>query len=265
MVPATLIVLTLALSLHDRYNSKINACYIYRQFEKPARTWIPIRDSALHNYSVYVMWTAMLILALLPNDRIAGLYALLFSSVWFHITYVLLAAFKSLMNDFNCAGRHETYPNGISGHYCYFLYVSLTIPLLARPRIAANPRAPSALYAVVTALIAIYAIGATATLYRTFMHGYHSVRQIFLGSALGLSAHLSLEFFLSDSLSPSIDTQLAMLVSNSILAFALYYSWWPAQDAGHAIPFGQVFFHLGLYAALFATALLIPENERKDN
>lgn len=263
VLPFVLFFITLLLSWHDHYSTRINSCYIYRQFEKPARTWIPIRDSALHNYSVYVMWTAMLILALLPNDRIAGLYALLFSSIWFHITYVLLAALKSRMDDFNCAGRHDTYPNGISGHYCYFLYVSLTIPLLARPRIAANRNAPPIIFAIVTALLGVYAVGAAATLYRTFMHGYHSIRQIFLGSALGLAAHLFLEFFQSKAMSPSVGSQLAMLVSNSILVFTLYYTWWPTQQAGPAISIGQVFFHLALYLALCASAVLLSEKERK--
>ncbi len=260
-----LLVLTLALDRHAHYTVRLNACYIHRAIEKPAPVWIPLGDGALHNYSVYIMWTAALMLALLPNRRAAGLYSLLYSSLWFHQTYVLLAALKSLLTDYNCAGRHLTYPNGISGHYCYFLYVTLTLPRLALSRLASNRRMPRLLSVAVTALISLYVIGASATLYRTFAHGYHSMRQIFLGSALGFASHLSLEVLIGGSDPLPMATQLAVLLTNSALVFTAYYSWWPAADAGHAIPFPQVYFHAALYVGLFASAFFIRKKATKTN
>lgn len=263
-IVAALLVLTVALDRHSRFNVQLNACYIHRAIEKPAPVWIPLRDGPLHNYSVYIMWAAAIILALLPNQRAAGLYSVFYSSLWFHQTYVLLAALKSLMTDYNCAGRHLTYPNGISGHYCYFLFVSLTLPRLARSRLASNRRIPRVISVVVTILISLYAVGAFATLYRTFAHGYHSMRQIFLGSALGLASHLSLEILLGGNKPLPMNTQIAVLIANSALAFTAYYSWWPA-DAGHAIPFPQVYFHTALYVGLLASAFFIRKKTAKTN
>lgn len=261
-IPAILLAVTLALSRNDHYSAKMNACFIYRATEKPRPTWIPIRDGALHNYSVYVMWAGMLILALLPGRRAVGLFSLLYSSVWFHTTYVLLAALKALMDDFNCAGRHVRYPNGISGHYCYFLFVTLTVRVLAQPRLRANPAAPQMLMAAAGVLLGMYAVGAWATLYRTFAHGYHSMQQIFLGSALGLASHIALETFMFSGLvDAALLMQLSVLVANSSVVFAMYYSWWPTERAGPAITPGHVYFHLVLYAGLFVTAMLLTEEE----
>jgi len=266
-IPPVLLLLTVALSLHHPSRVRLNTCYINRAIERPARTWIPLGDGPLHNYSVYLMWAASLILASLPNHRSYALYTLFYSSIWFHTTYVLLAALKSLITDTQCAGRHVDYPNGISGHYCYFLYVSLTLPRLALPRLRANPTSSKFLFYGVSLIISAYFIGAVATLYRTFAHGYHSMRQILLGSALGLLSHLSLEYMLGSKkqlTGPSLEDmqrQVVIAGANSILVFALYRRWWPVEQ-GHAIPPVQIIFHLSLYAALATSAFFIPRKSQ---
>lgn len=253
-LPFLFLIATIVLSRHEHYNRKINACYIHRELQKPAPTWIPLGDSQLHNYSVFVMWMGMFVLAMLPQRRAYGIYSLLYASLWFHNAYIAQAPLKALLHDFNCAGRHDMYPNGISGHYCYFVYVSLTIPLLARRRLQANPHASRVLLSIAAALLLLYAVGSVATLYRTFAHGYHSLRQIFLGIACGTLAHSSLErlVYASDS-DPPVAAQLLVQLANSFCAFSLYYALWPTETAGVAISVGQVYFHTALYAGLFAS------------
>lgn len=261
-LPLLLLFATLLLSRHPHYSPKMNACYIYRESETPLPTWIPLRDGLLHNLSVYLMWAGMLLLALLPRARALGLFSLLYASVWFHATYVLLAALKAPLGDFNCAGRHARYPNGISGHYCYFLFVTLTVPAVAMPRLRANKQAARGALAAAGGLLAMYAVGAGATLYRTFAHGYHSMQQIFLGSALGIASHALLEAFVfSGMVHASVRMQMSVLVANSCVAFAMYYSWWPTEKAGPAITPAHVYFHALLYAGLFVTAMLLTEEE----
>lgn len=263
--PLALLWLTILLSRHPGHSAKLDVCYINRAYERPPPTWIPIRDGPLHNYSVYAMWASALVLALLPISRAAGLYALLYASAWFHATYVLLAALKAPLGDTNCAGRHARYPNGISGHYCYFVYVTLTLRLLASERLRRNPRAALVPLAVAGALAAAYAVGAVATLYRTFAHGYHSFRQIFLGSALGITSHAALEAIFAGASQPT-SNHAAWLLSQSLVAFSLYRLLWPTEDAGHAIPPIQIAFHAALYFGIIASAYAMrPRKHNKTN
>jgi hypothetical protein len=257
--PAVLLVVTLALSLHHRLSTHLDACFIYREQERPPPTYIPLGDSALHNYSVVAIWGAMLALLALPARRLPGLYALLFTALWFHVTYILLCALKAPLDDFNCAGRHRLYPNGVSGHYCYFLFVSLSAPILAGTRLRANAVQPAAVIVPAAAFFAFFAVGAPATLYRTWAHGYHSPRQILLGSALGLASHAALEsFFLSrldDPRPPFGDVmEIAVLAAGSSTSLFLYNLLWPLSTAGPALTTGHMYFHAGLWFAVIAAA-----------
>jgi hypothetical protein len=251
--PALLLALTLALSLHTPLSARLDACFIYRELERPPTTYIPLADSALHNCSVLAIWAAMIALLALPARRRQGLFALLYTAQWFHVTYILLCALKAPLDDFNCGGRHRLYPNGVSGHYCYFLFVSFSAPLLARARLRANAVQPAAVIAPAAAFFAAYVVGAPATLYRTWAHGYHSPRQILLGSSLGLASHAALErFFIAGSHSPAV--QLAVLAAGSVASIAVYQALWPLSTAGPALTAGHIAFHAAMWVAVLASA-----------
>lgn len=260
VLPLLLLAITLALSLHSRLSSKLDECVIYREHERPPPVYIPMADSALHNYSVFAIWAGMLTLLALPERRARGLYALLYTALWFHVTYVLLCALKAPLDDFNCAGRHRLYPNGVSGHYCYFLFVTLCAPILARARLRANPtQQPAFIIAPAMLFFVLFAVGAPATLYRTWAHGYHSARQILLGSALGLASHAAVErFFLSrlDDMAPPFTDVLELVVlgAGSCTSFLFYHLLWPLSTAGPALTKGHYQFHIGVWVALLAAA-----------
>jgi hypothetical protein len=137
-VPAVLVTLNLALSMHPPSVVRMDACFIQREREAPAPTLLPLSDSSLHSLAVVSVWAAVICLVLLPHERVRALNTLAYTSLWFHLTYILLAAIKAPLDDLNCAGRHQSYPNGISGHFCYFVFVSLTVPFIVRARLEAN-------------------------------------------------------------------------------------------------------------------------------
>ena len=263
-VPPILLTLVIILSFIPSYNNRLNGCYITRGLEKPQPVWIPLRDSALHNLAVLLMWLGMLTLSLLPTSRFRGIFDLLHASAAFHSTYIFLCASKALLNDIACGGRDSMYPNGISGHYCYFIYVSLCIPLLARERLDQNASNSSNKNAILFASVCIagYAIAGAATLYRTFAHGYHSPRQILLGSALGIASHSALEF-LAYSTKPR--TKPLVLLRSQILAslfvFALYFLTWPKRQVGPAISAAQIVFHTALLVGMAVTAAFAQEEK----
>lgn len=263
VVPLLLVTATLLLSLSAHYSSRLDTCFIYREKERPPPTYIPLADSALHNYSVFAIWGAMLALLALPAARIQALYSLLYTAVWFHVTYILLCALKAPLDDFNCAGRHETYPNGVSGHYCYFLFVSLSAPMLAQARLAQNKLRPPVILVPAMLFAFFYAVGAPTTLYRTYAHGYHSPRQIMLGSALGLASHAALERFFLRYIGAGLDrspygvhAQLAVLAASSLTSFTIYYALWPLSTAGPALTDGHLYFHAGMWSALVIASML---------
>lgn len=253
-IPLLLVLLTVTLDYNSATSTRQDTCYIRRELEKPGPTLIPLRDGPLHNYSVYVMWISMFLLALLPNSRLRALYLLTYTSIWFHITYIMLAALKAPLYDFACAGRHPMFPNGISGHYCYFIFVALTAPRYARARLRTNPNASRVILAAAAVLMTLFTIGGTATLYRTYFHGYHSPRQIALGAALGVFSHIVLDTFeYMDNREPSIPVSLAVLLATSLTSLTSYYYVWPHQSAGDAITTGHLMFHGTLWLILLAT------------
>lgn len=231
-------------------SAQLDVCYIRRERQLPPRPLIPLGDSALHNYSVYVMWIAMLILSLLPRRRTHALFSLTLCSLWFHQTYILLAALKAPLADVACAGRDRFFPNGISGHYCYFIFVALTAPRFASRRRRDNPSASPILLATVAILLLLFGIGGFATLYRTFFHGYHSIRHILLGAALGIVSYIGLYYFHLAEDSRTIDNVLGVLYANSAIVIALYAYLWPHLKTTHALGWGQAKFHFVLWLLL---------------
>lgn len=263
LVPAILLVITSLLSLHDLSAEKLDACFIARELEPHPPNVIPIADSTLHNLAVAAVWIAMLTLLTLPQSRVHAAYTLAYTALWFHSTYILLAALKAPLDDFNCSGRHPLYPNGISGHYCYFVFVSLTVPLLIQARLRSNPsQSRKPVVAVAIAFLIIYAVSATATLYRTLIHGYHSPRQILLGTALGMGSHCVLDRLLFDRASTRLQqtpaTAVAILISKSFLSFSLYNLLWPFATAGPAVTRPHIAFHAVMWCILFACSYLLP-------
>jgi hypothetical protein len=256
-IPVMLVVLTVSLALHPRFASRLDTCFIHRELERPGPTLLPIEDAALHNYSVLAVWTAMLVLLFLPHDRFLGVFQLSYSTLWFHATYILLAALKAPLEDYSCAGRHSYYPNGISGHYCYFVFVSMTVPFLWRARLQANPQASKVITTPAFACLCLYAAGAIATLYRTWMHGYHSPRQIMLGVALGMCSHALLERIFLGRPPPqdSVAVLLTILGVVAISSYSLYELVWPKLTAGHALTPSHLVFHLALWLILAGSAV----------
>lgn len=147
------------------------------------------------------------------------------------------------------------YPNGISGHYCYFIFVALTAPLYAHSRIRMNPDASKAVLVTSATLMGLFTIGATATLYRTYFHGYHSPRQIALGAALGILSHVGLETLLFRK-EKEVIVRISMmtLAASSLTALTLYTRVWPHENAGAAIGQGQLMFHVTLWIILSVAA-----------
>lgn len=223
---------------------------------------IPLSDSALHNSSVLLLWVIVFLLCLLPNQRTWAAFTTVLATVWFHTTYILLAALKAFRADFNCAGRHAFFPNGISGHYCYFVFVLLTLTRFTRARIFANPSVSTSILLALSTLLALFIVGAVATLYRTFFHGYHSPRQILLGTALGLVSHVALHILHLAQPPPllsfsNVVPTLTLAAANSLLAFTLYFVLWPHVSAGPAVSTTQVIFHLTLLAVLVLLTRLL--------
>lgn len=262
--PLLLLIITVALHFNDSSRRKLDACYIRRELERPAPTLIPLGDGLLHNLSVLIMWTAMFLLALLPDLRTRAIYLLTYTSLWFHITYILLAVLKAPLYDYNCAGRHVHYPNGISGHYCYFIFVAMTARRFAQARYRANPNAPRILVAMVAVLMTLFGIGGFATLYRTFFHGYHSSRQIILGAALGILSHILLDIFqFREEAEPPVAISLGVLFASSLTSLTMYSLVWPHEAAGAAISQGHLMFHSTLWFILLVTAWLRVNTEVK--
>lgn len=244
---------------------RMNACYIRREIQKPPPPLIPLRDGLLHDSSVFVLWMAMFLLALLPNARSTALFSLNYASLWFHCTYIYLAAFKGPLEDFNCVGRHTAFPNGISGHYCYFLFVALSAHRFTKNRLKANPRASNILKAVILVLLALFGVGGTATLYRTFFHGYHSARQVLLGSAMGLLSHVALDIILlQEETGYSIVSRMTFMLANSISSLVFYYRLWPHDSAPPAISQSQLTFHSTLWALLLVSfSFIVKKNQQR--
>ena len=275
-ISVLLVLSTIIVDRSDSLNVQIDTCYIQREVEKPAKTTfqIPLRDGTLHNYSVLVIWLSMFILVLLPRERLRAAFSLSYASLWFHNTYIFLAALKAMLDDVQCAGRHNMYPNGISGHYCYFVFVTLTAHQFTQTRIKTNHSASRFMLLLVTFFMTLFSIGAFGTLYRTFFHGYHSARQIFLGTALGTMSHVLLDLVLfSDDqfwqilplgaeLSADISRAIIM-AANSFLCLALYFKLWPHIVAGPAITNGHLLFHASMWSILIALLFVRSQVQRK--
>lgn len=255
--------LPLTIFLERASPARLNACYIRREIQKPPPPLIPLRDSVLHNYSVYIMWTAMFLLALLPNARPKAFFSLTFASLWFHATYIYLAAFKAPLQDFNCAGRHKSYPNGISGHYCYFIFVAFTAARYARSRLKSNSDASPLIKAAAALLMSLFGVGGVATLHRTFFHGYHSARQISYGASLGIFSHCVLDYILLDEhCGFTTHMRLLFLLANSTTSITLYFRLWPHEAAGPAISFGHLVFHSSLWIILLVCTYFVTATEK---
>lgn len=262
---------TVALLPLTNESKRINACFISRASTTPAASTylIPLPDSALHDYSVKLLWLSLLIVSfVLPKSRTRALHTLSVCTLWFHATYILLAACKALLSDFNCAGRHPQYPNGMSGHYTYFIFVMLTLPLIYKQKLCSTPSSSSSssssyvLY-FTWVTTGLFFIGGVVTLYRTFFHGYHSLRQILLGSALGTASHVMLDIFhFHHELTLTLNGFIVLL-SNSLLVIAFYLRVWPVASADPAISTLQFVFHASLLLIIGTSGWLLRKGRKE--
>lgn len=242
----------------------LDACYLKREETRPPPPFIPLGDSILHNYSVLSIWICVLLLIGLPHARLLATYQVLYTSLWFHSTYIVLAALKAPLDDFACAGRHPTYPNGISGHYCYFLFVALTAPQYFALRLSRNAHPNKVLVTASALLLTFFCVGGFATLYRTYFHGYHSLRQICLGASLGIASHVSLEWILyRNKVGASTELQITSLAAFALTALSWYARVWPESAGEEAIGKKQIIFHASLWLGIGGVTWVKHANDKK--
>lgn len=246
--------------------TSLHACVINRQAAGPraprSPLSLPMGDSVLHDASVATLWVYALLTAVgLPVARAKAVLDIAISALWFQATYWAADAVKGFLRDDRCtSARRSTYPNGVSGHYCYFLFASLVVAIYTadrlvdvaahpatatrRPATGAAPGTPAAATAgipgrVVAVLAAsatalgLFAIGATTTLLRTYAHGYHSGRQVLLGAAAGVASALALDaLHFRAATAPRLGVRLAVVAAVGAASLAAYTATWPSALAG---------------------------------
>lgn len=146
--------------------------------------------------------------------------------------------------------------------------MSLTAPLLASkifervPREEREKSRTKSVLSIAGVLISLYAMGSVATLYRTYAHGYHSLKQIFFGTALGCLSHVGLDLFhysndVFTGRGPEREkSEMTLLALKSIATLSLYFWLWPVVTAGPAISISQQLFHFILWSIMAANSQL---------
>lgn len=254
------------LSADHKLVTSLHACVVNRQAAgpraPPSPLSLPLGDSVLHDASVAMLWVYGLLTAVgLPVARTKAVLDIAITTLWFQATYWAADAAKGFLRDDRCtSARRSSYPNGVSGHYCYFLFVTLVVavytadrlvdvaadPALAtrRPATGAVPGTPAAatagiprrvvaVLAAAAAALGFFAIGATTTLLRTYAHGYHSGRQVLLGAAAGVASALALDaLHFRRATAPRMGVRMAVVAAFGAAALAAYTATWPSAVAG---------------------------------
>lgn len=211
--------------------TSLHACVINRQAAGPraprSPLSLPMGDSVLHDASVATLWVYALLTAVgLPVARAKAVLDIAISALWFQATYWAADAVKGFLRDDRCtSARRSTYPNGVSGHYCYFLFASLVVAIYTADRLVDVAASATAL--------GLFAIGATTTLLRTYAHGYHSGRQVLLGAAAGVASALALDaLHFRAATAPRLGVRLAVVAAVGAASLAAYTATWPSALAG---------------------------------
>lgn len=244
----------------------LHACAVNRRAAgpraRPPPLSLPLGDSALHDASVAALWVYGLLTSVgLPVARAKAVLDIAVTALWFQATYWAADTVKGVLGDDRCtSARRSSYPNGVSGHYCYFTFVALVVavytvdrladvaadPALTarRPATGAMPGTPAAatagiprqlvaVLAAAAAALGLFTIGATATLLRTYAHGYHSGRQVLLGAAAGVASAVALDaLHFRAATAPRLGVQLAVVAGVGAASLAAYSATWPSALAG---------------------------------
>jgi len=262
------------LSADHALSTTLHACVINRQAAGPRRPpsplALPLGDSALHDASVTTVWAYGLLTAVgLPVERPKAVLDIALTTLWFQATYWAADAAKGALGDDRCtSARRATYPNGVSGHFCYFTFVALAVAVYTADRLtdvaatpalstvrpvtvaaapgsaaAATAGVPQALLGVVAAaagLLGLFTIGGVATLVRTYAHGYHSGRQVLLGAAAGIASYLVVDaLHFCGATAPRLGVQLAVVAAAGGGALSAYAAAWPSAVAGEEAVTGR--------------------------
>lgn len=250
------------------YGDVLDICVVDRAVEEVAPVTsfvIPIPDNLLHNYTVITLWMLIVLFVSSSPKKGASLFLVSFVSLWFHLTYWLLLLLKGLLDDTTCSfGRFLGQPNSISGHYCYFTYCFLSLTTIFRVKHtywkARNTTRSwrSTLTQVADnhlskLLFYTFIIGGVVTVYRTFFHGYHSLRQILYGISLGCFSHALMETVLWEYFIRERHTFLILgilfVLSPNLLFFCTLF--WPFPVYGYPVGSKQVLGHVVNWLILF--------------
>ncbi|GJQ14345.1 hypothetical protein GpartN1_g6136.t1 [Galdieria partita] len=252
---------TTKLLQESSYGDWLDVCVVDRAVEQlpPVTSFvIPIRDTLLHNFTVIALWILLVVFTLTCPKKGAAIFLVSFVSIWFHLTYWFLLLVKGWLDDATCSfGRFIGQPNSISGHYCYFTFCFLSLNSLFQVKhlYGGDLRRGKPLKVmfldilenyVSKLLLYTFVVGGTVTVYRTFFHGYHSLRQILYGVSLGCLSHALMETVLWEYFIRGRHVLLILgvlaLLSPNLLFFCTLL--WPFPVYGYPVSSKQVIGHM---------------------
>lgn len=201
----------------------------------------PVLSSAVFNLTQFLLICIFLQLIFWKSKRTstnnsdnslkinwAATYACGITIFWYGSTYLLCYALKIILGDSTC---HE-HPNSVSGHYCFHVFYILSTLFL----IVQLERDPQALrhYSGLLwqdfnsvrseskLLIMTYVVFVCCSLFtlsRTWIFGYHSLRQILYGVILALLSNLGLSYIFSPKV---FKYSIWIALAYGILSFSIY-------------------------------------------
>jgi len=164
-----------------------------------------------------------------------GLFSIAFTILWFIMTFLICTIGKFILSDHNCA----QHPNSISGHYAFHVYYMLALPHLYMTLEHSVENAVEAnnekrhlnkkkvkeetktlritKYSLLLGTYVVLVLTSFGTLTRTWMFGFHTLRQISYGTMLAIVSHY-IAVLLQTS---AIRTKTGPLVITSIVTFGL--------------------------------------------
>ncbi|KAA8492810.1 hypothetical protein FVE85_9082 [Porphyridium purpureum] len=278
-------------------SAALNACVVDRAFQLNAadidtasaaigkmsspllRALESVPDNVLNHVAVACMWLTALGIACMASVRSrpahrrwAPWFELAFAVLWFHASYWFLYVAKAWLGDVNCnSARAPFYPNGVSGHYAYFGFCSLGLPVFFAAHLQTSQRherrqneKTNAFFSALYLVAMVYALTSSITLYRTYAHGYHSARQVLLGVATAILSHVSLlEMLGSDTVAPL--HKCAILALFTACGFMGTRSTWPVEAArGPAIGNVQLLVQVSMWSIVILCASMSGRKEALD-
>lgn len=166
--------------------------------------------------SIIVLLSSFIYQSLFTYTSFTRIFALLVVPMWYFVIYSLLFGLRDLLGDFSCSSRRHIHANSISGHYAFHIFYIMTMcylpGFLAKFR-EESPENPLKYHDIVKQLKNIFGYGTDAhpryilaaayivlfgssfvTLTRTWLGGYHTLRQILYGIIIALVSHLILNY-----------------------------------------------------------------------